>query len=220
MRIFDSFSIKKIMNYIFIRHAESEGNVNPNLYHTISDPDIDITKNGENQCINCVESIVNLLDVENINSKNINLYYSPYLRTTRTKDIIVNQLGYDFIFPTQKMSPLLIERAYGNLRNLIKTEKNIEKYFNFYYKPDMGESFIECYQRSVIFDNMIKSNHHRNDTIMLVGHGDQIRCHLMHLLGWSIEGLNRCKTIKNCGIVLVSDGKLSKHTPLNNRVKN
>lgn len=188
----------------------------------MNDHEIDICEKHIHQAEAAADKIVELYDGMISPSKEWYLYHSPFLRTRRTKDIILKELAHDYIFPNVKENPLLMERSWGNLRNIIETEKEVDKYFDFFYQPsNAGESFAQCYQRCVTFDNMLKNQVGEDDNVIIVGHGEQIKCYLMHLLGWTLEEFNNYKNPENCEVILVMDNKiLSPKTPLRKRIKN
>jgi broad specificity phosphatase PhoE len=201
------------MNYFFIRHITSLGNLDPSIYHTIDDHEIDISSDHYHQAEEAVNKIVDLYN--NIpNNKEFSIYYSPFLRTIKTKDIIVEKISLHGIFPKQYSNPLLVERKWGTLRHSIKMEKHTNKLFNFFYQPLDGESYLQCYQRIVTFDNMLKLKHKENDNIIIVAHGESIKCYLMYLLEWSLDQFNGFRSPDNCQVILVKDGILSAQTPL------
>lgn len=199
------------MNYFFVRHIRSLANISPSLYFTHNDHEIDICEKHTHQAEHAVEKIVDLYEsIPRRTLGNWYLYHSPFLRTRRTKDFILKELGYHGIFPTVRENPLLCERSWGNLRDIVNTGGNVDDCFHFFYQPlNGGESFAQCYQRCVTFDNMLINQVDENDNVIIVGHGEQIKCYLMHLLGWTLEEFDGYKNPDNCEVILVKDGKLS-----------
>jgi len=206
------------MNYFFVRHQKSKGNLDPSLYHIMNDHEIDLCHEHDHQSENAADKIVDLADLHGVRDRLFHLYHSPFLRTRKTKNLILKELAYDYIFPTVNENPLLGERRWGDLRNIIEREDNTDKYFDFYYQPLDGESFMDCYHRCVTFDNMLKHQVSNKDNVIIIGHGEQIRCYLMHLLGWTLEEFNEHKNPENCEVIMVKDGVLE--TSLRKRIKN
>lgn len=206
------------MNYLFIRHQKSLANITPSLYRTMDDHDIDICNKHNHETEKAVEVMVDLW----LNThRTPHIYHSPFLRAKNTKDIIISELAHHYIFPKVYENPLLVERSWRNLRDIIETEKNIDKYFNFFYKPINGESFQDCYQRCVTFDNMLRLKILGcDDTVIIVGHGEQIKCYFMHLLGWTVGDFHSYKNPKNSEVFLIHDNVLSEKTPLRKIIKN
>lgn len=203
------------MNYLFIRHQKSLANISPSLYRTMDDHDIDICEKHNHETEKAVETMIELALHEKITP---HIFYSPFLRAKNTKDIIVSELAHHYIFPKVHESPLLVERSWTNLRDIIETEKNVDKYFNFFFKPINGESFQDCYQRCVTFDNMLKLSIPKDDTVVIVGHGEQIKCYLMYILGWTVDQFNSYKNPRNSEVFFVHDNILSKKTPIRKHI--
>lgn len=203
------------MNYLFVRNQKSLANISPSLYRTMDDHDIDICEKHNHETEKAVE---NMIDLYLRNQKTVHIVHSPFLRAKKTKNIIVSELSHHYIFPIVQENPLLVERSWTNLRDIIETEKNVDKYFNFFFKPINGESFQDCYQRCVTFDNMLRLKIPDNGTVIIIGHGEQIKCYLMHLLGWTVEEFYSYKNPKNSEVFLVHDNILSKSTPLSKRI--
>ena len=208
------------MNYFFIRHIRSLGNITPSLYFTHNDHEIDICEDHIHQAAHAAEKVVDLYESLIQPAGNWYLYHSPFLRTRRTKDFILKELEHHYMFPIVRENPLLSERSWGNLKNLVDIAKDTDEFFHFFYQPDNGgESFAQCYQRCVTFDNMLKNKVGEDDNVIIVGHGEHIKCYLMHLLGWTLEEFDSYKNPENCEVILVKDGKLSSQTPLKIRIK-
>lgn len=215
------------MKLYLVRHAESEGNINKAKYFEKLDCDISITLKGQAQAVKSGDRIMDLNDhIVHKNdpdypypSKNppyrFDMFYSPYKRARQTADIIHGQItnfeGYHI--ENYREMPLLIERNWGSLRDIVEAGKKTEDHFNFYYRPDGGESFLDTYQRVVLFDMWLNSNTKCENNIV-VAHGEFNKLYLMYLLGWSVKEFEKYKTPKNGEVFLIEDGKLSSLTPL------
>jgi broad specificity phosphatase PhoE len=143
------------------------------------------------------------------------LFYTPFLRGRDTKDILKKQLGHHKIDHEQECA-LLHERQWGSLRDTISSDEfDADKHFNFFFRPENGgESFCDCYHRMATFFQMVQLNHKDTDVIV-VAHGEAIRCGLMYLLGWTVEQFDNFRNPQNCELLIVEDGVLL--TPLRNR---
>jgi len=205
------------MRLYLVRHAESEGNINKAKYFEKLDCDIEITEKGKGQAIQAGERIMDLND--HLVSKNdpdymyptknppyrFNMVYSPYTRAKQTANIIHGRItsfeGYhieNFI-----EMPLLVERHWGSLRDIVESGKKTEDHFNFFYRPTGGESFMDTYQRVVLFDMWLKANTKYENNIV-VAHGEFNKLYLMYLLGWSVEEFNKWKSPKNCEVFVIN----------------
>lgn len=215
------------MRIYLTRHAESEGNVNKAKYFEKLDCDIEITLRGESQAIKAANNIMDLNDhfVHKNDpdymypSKNppytFNLFCSSYKRSKQTANIIHDTItsfeGYqirDF-----KETPLLREREWGSLRDIVESNKEDDSHFNFFYRPTGGESFADCFNRVALFHQWLLLNTTQENNIV-VAHGEFNKLYLMYLLGWSIEEFDKYKNPKNCEVFVVDYYKLSSMTPV------
>jgi 2,3-bisphosphoglycerate-dependent phosphoglycerate mutase len=210
------------MKIYLVRHGESMGNINPQEYFKKLDCDIELTGKGNAQAAKSGHNILDLADypntIKDYPSKepiHFNMYFSSYKRAVQTANIVHGVItGYEgYTVNEYRECPLLHERDWGSLRDIVESGKKNNGHFNFFYKPLGGESFSECYQRVVLFDMWLKSTTKYEHNI-IVAHGEFNKLYLMHLLGWSVEEFEKWANPKNGEIFLVEDGKLSKFTPL------
>jgi broad specificity phosphatase PhoE len=201
-----------MQNLFLVRHGQSVGNIDKSKYFTTLDCDIELTKVGEEQCVEAGSKILSLFDFKNVND--IHVYHSPYLRAIQTKNIIVDVVSSKIDSKIHQIcSPILRERHWGGLRDIVQMGQKTESHFNFFYKPPAdGESFADCYQRCVLFDMMLKSSDVEN--AIVVSHGEWIRLYMMYFLNWSPEQFNLYKNPKNCDVYHIKNGKLSEETKL------
>jgi broad specificity phosphatase PhoE len=214
------------MKIYLVRHFESIGNVNPTEYFRKSDWDIELSEIGKHQSIATANKIMDLVDYPNTlrqypwtESNYLNMYYSSYKRAIQSANLIHGRLtsfeGYKI--NEFKESPLLVERAWGSLRDIVESGAKNNSHFNFFYRPLNGESFADAYQRVVLFDAWLKSTSKYEHNIV-VAHGEFNKLYLMHLLGWTVEEFEKWNTPKNGEVFLIDDGKLSTFTPLTEKV--
>jgi broad specificity phosphatase PhoE len=219
------------MRYYLVRHGQSEGNINRAVYFEKMDCDVELTEQGKADAVKAGDRIMDLND--HFVRKNdpdylyptknppyrFNMVCSPYLRAKQTANIIHGRItsfdGY-YIDNFQEM-PLLVERNWGSLRDIVEAGNKTEDHFNFFYRPTDGESFLDTYQRVAIFDMWLMANSKWENNI-IVAHGEFNKVYLMYLLGWGVEEFNKWKTPRN-GEVYVIDrydvyNSLSSLTPL------
>ena len=194
------------MELFLIRHAESQGNVDPDTYRRMPDCDVPLTKLGKKQAKECGQIL--LKDYINPASRRIwtfstddpvvDIEYSPYRRAKDTCDLIFDNIGIGYKF---KENVLLREREWGELREHVESENfDPKKHFNFFYRPDNGESFADLYTRVVTYFNTIRDRED-NRIKVIVAHGEWIKLALMYLDGVSVEDFtNNYYKIKNCEI--------------------
>lgn len=183
------------MNLYLVRHGESLGNVDSSAYHQMLDCDVPLTEKGALQSLNVASKL---------NSKfqtyaSVEVYHSPYLRAKDTAFRIFDNLK---MRKEKYESPLLVERDWADLRNIIDS-KNFDRktHFNFFYRPLNGESFLDCYKRVIMFFDYLRQNSKTNH-VVIVSHGEWIALALMYLDKMTVENFseNRPK-IKNCSII-------------------
>lgn len=220
------------MNIILLRHAQSEGNVNNEVYNQILDSQIPLTEKGEQDAQNIAKNLLDSLNIVNgythyaseENDWTVSnqwfpmIFTSPYLRAKQTASILKTGLmSQNIIEPEFKECPLLKERDWANLRHSYKNAKTKlekDKLFDFFYRPISGESFSDCYQRAILFHQTLKERAKYSDNIIVVSHGEFLKCYMMYLLNWTIEDFNKYKNPQNCEFFVIFDGKLSSKTPL------
>jgi broad specificity phosphatase PhoE len=126
----------KPQRIILIRHGESEGNINKDIYDTKPDYALELTQNGVLQAEQAGKVIASLVGEEGIA-----FYVSPMWRTRMTFENIVLSLNKENI--SYKEDPRLREQEWGHLRSNEETERIMierDNYGTFYYRFLHGES--------------------------------------------------------------------------------
>jgi len=179
------------MEITFIRHAQSMGNVNHSIYYEMMDCDVPLSQKGINDARKLNIGFAHQFK---------KIYYSPFLRCIQTKNLIFKESS----ITNQTENPLLIERQWGGLRDIIETKDfDAEKHFNFFYRPPNGESFFDVYQRVIMFFDQLKKNHDEFDKICLITHGEWIRVALMYLDNTTVEDFHKNHIkVKNLDIIV------------------
>ena len=212
------------MKIYLVRHGESRGNKDASEYFEKLDCEIELTDKGKADAISAGDKIMNILDTFNKNKMYLeleplcrfNLYHSSYKRAKQTANIIHGRiLGYqNYQINKFEESPILREREWGGLRDIVEMGKKTEEHFNFYYRPHNGESFADCYQRVMIFHQHLLTTS-KYDHNIVVAHGEFNKLYVMYLLGWSVEEFNKWKTPRNGEVYLIdTETGLSSLTPL------
>lgn len=170
------------MKLYFVRHGESLGNVNPQTYYDYHDHEIPLTDIGRSQAVNVGKRISELVE-----DRPFRIMHSPFRRATDTADIIDRQCILSGKYAQTSESPLIYERSWGNLRDIVDQHMTDEHtHFNFFYRPTNGESFADVYQRVVLFFQELRQDPCK-DEVVIVSHGEWIRIALMYLRGYSIK---------------------------------
>lgn len=214
------------MKRIFlVRHGVSEGNVNPSVYFEKFDCDIELTTQGYADAIKAANTIMDLSDKVSgvdpayrdldVNITRFEVFHSPYLRACQTSNQIVSSILDNKRFSVEEIheNPLLREREWGGLRDIVTHGMKTESHFNFYYRPNGGESFGDCYQRAATFYQwFLNTSQYENNII--VAHGEFNKLLLMHILEWQVKDFEKWKTPRNGEVYLLNGKELSSLTPL------
>jgi broad specificity phosphatase PhoE len=163
---------------------------------------IPITEEGKKQAENAGK---NLSDIDIVH-----MISSPYVRARETATIIKKQIKT--IYFSYQESPLIIERAWGNLRDEVeqfKTREERNHLFDFYRRPTGGESFADVYQRAFVFLEYLKNNFkydrsdpwNKENNIIIVSHGEFLKVLLMIIDGNTVEEFDGLRNPKNCEII-------------------
>lgn len=214
------------MKIYLVRHGQSKGNIDKSEYFKNLDCDIEITDKGKADAVNAGDKIMDIIEyttkLENPSGEPrcyFNLYHSSYKRAYQTANILYGRItGYqnyqiNKIFET----PLIREREWGNLRDIVEMGNKTEAHFNFYYRPAGGESFCDCYQRAVLFhQHLLNTSKYEHNIV--VAHGEFNKLYLMYLLGWSVKDFEKYKNPRNGEVFLIdTETGLSALTPLTNK---
>ena len=185
---------------ILLRHGESNGNVNKQVYANIPDYAVDLTPDGRKQARAAGQQIRALLEP----GTSIQYYVSPYWRTRRTYEEARAQLSR---FPSQVYEdPRLREQEWsGDFRAKLEDYEEVENrrdsYGHFYFRLRGGESCADVYDRVSDFLNTMhrdfeKTNFPRN--VIVVTHGMSMRVFLMRWYHLSVEQFERMANPVNC----------------------
>ncbi len=197
------------MRIILVRHGESLGNANKQVYFEQHDSTIPLTDKGKADAIKGADNIHTLMG-----SGSYELFHSTYKRATQTANILHDRLldSGDHTIHKVTPSPLCREREWGSLRDIIEQNLKAEEHFNFYYRPIGGESFADVYQRAAIFHQFLL-NTSKSENNIIVAHGEFNKVYLMHLMGWDTEEFEKHANPHNGEVWIVEDGKLNEFTP-------
>ena len=211
------------MKIYLVRHGQSRGNIDKSEYFKHLDCDIELTDKGK---VDAIEAGDKIMDIVNYYAKSevppkeprcyFNLYHSSYKRAYQTANIIHGRITDNQNYQIDKISetPLIREREWGNLRDIVAMGSKTEDHFNFYYRPVGGESFADCYQRVVLFhQHLLNTSKYENNIV--VAHGEFNKLYVMYLLGWSVKDFEKYKSPKNGEVFLIDTATgLSGLTPL------
>jgi broad specificity phosphatase PhoE len=188
------------MNFLMIRHGESEGNVDPVFYTQKDDHDIALTPKGQQQAVEMLPSLI-----EEMGFQQHIAYYSPFRRAKETWGVCKQSKTFGQYLSWFEENPLLVERNWGDLRKSVLHKTHTKQDFAFFNRPVQGESFFDLYQRVQLFINVCrtKAEQYECPNFVLFTHGEWMKVCRMIELGMSIEQFQKFakKTkIPNCGI--------------------
>lgn len=176
-----------------VRHSESLGNVDRTVYTKMNDCDVPLTENGAIQSKTAGKILSDL-------GLYWSIWHSPYRRAVQTKDYLVQEIGTKNIGDSN-MNVLLRERHWGKLQHIVDSGLKTEDHFNFFYKPEGGESFADLYQRVVLFDTILPSFPKNGGTSnLIVSHGEFLKVYIMYKCGWDLREFEKWKTPRNAQV--------------------
>ncbi len=191
---------------VLVRHGQSVGNVNKEIYKEIPDYALQLSEEGKAQAVEAGRRFREL-----IGDESFKCYVSPFWRTRQT------YLGMMTAFPShQKTSkefyedPRLREQEWaGALREdgyMEDIESERDSFGHFYYRFDRGESCADVFDRISSFLDTLHRDFEKTDfprNCLIVTHGMTLRVFLMRFFHLSVEEFERLRNPKNCQMVVL-----------------
>lgn len=196
---------------LLIRHGESEGNVNKEIYAAKPDYQLNLTDKG---IIQAQEAGVKLKEI--IGDERVQFYVSPLWRTRETFQNIIKTIPrerFDYI-----EDPRLREQEWGHMRTIEESNRiNDERdsYGTFYYRVPNGESGADVYDRASTFFETLHRDFNKidfPDNCVLVTHGMAIRLFLMKWFHLTVEQFEVIRNPKNCEIFILEKNLKNKYS--------
>lgn len=196
------------MRLIFIRHGESEANVDRDITSKVPDHCLHLTEKGRQQALDAGRRLKSLLGDETVQ-----FIVSPYVRTRETFNGIKHAWGDTPV--KMKTDVRIREQEFGNYDqwNMKALHKEKKAFGPFYFRFPDGESPADCYDRASSFlETMYRSwQDNADDNHVVVGHGMMILMLLMRLMRYSIAQWEAFDSLSNCELVVLErppdDGK-------------
>lgn len=197
-----------------VRHGQSQGNADKNIYKTVPDYAVLLTEKGHQQAEDIGKEIARIIGPEEA----IQFYVSPFWRTRQTFLHIAEQFSTEQVHYYEDLR--LREQEWGqemtNNRGIKwDEEKAREMYGHTYYRFSDGESCADAYDRSSdIMDTMFRSFEKPNfpPNVIVVSHGMKIRCFIMRWFHCSPEEFESWANPKNCHYLLLELGGNDKYS--------
>jgi len=184
---------------ILVRHGESCGNADHNLYREKADNQINLTDRGRAQAIEAGKKIKELIG----DNARVQLFVSPFNRTLQTADLL--RCAFNDHVAHTSIETNIREQEFGNLQDDQHTTYRLEqrKVGRFWYRFPTGESGADVYSRVKLwFNELIRINRRpgmeKVDTIVAVTHGLTMRLVLMQMFGWSPNTFHTVWNAGNC----------------------
>eukprot|EP00667_Euglena_gracilis_P005953 EG_transcript_5998 len=194
---------------ILLRHGESIGNLDKDVYETVPDNRLWLSDQGHDQALEAGAKIKQL-----IGGASVGIFVSPFLRTQQTCAIILSKLD-----PKQVMwvrqDPRLREQEWGNFqitRDSSKILQERDSVGRFYYRFPTGESGADVYDRvSSFFVSLFRQFDgpaRPPENIVIVSHGLMMRFFCMRYFRWAVDTFDTVWNPDNCELwVLVKDDR-------------
>jgi len=183
---------------ILIRHGESEGNIDHDLFRTKPDNAMHLTRQGFLQAEAAGRSLKEL-----IGDTSVRFFVSPYVRTRETLNGIVKSWG-GLEHVKWSEDPRLREQDFGNFQDpevMRKCRADRNKFGRFYYRFPDGESGADVYDRvSSFLESLWRywALHDEYSNYVLVTHGLTIQVFLMRWFKADVDEFHRHKNFSNC----------------------
>ncbi len=170
------------MKIYFVRHAQSNANVDLNILKHQTNMAVELSTVGILQATETGEYLANYLD----SSANIKIWNSPYGRTRQTSKLIKSQLDANHIKYASAESIYLVERQFGLVDDVVDYHQiykhesrhySLHKSHNhdFFARPPLGESPFDMCLRLDTFLKTVLISEPQFDTHIIVSHGAAIR---------------------------------------------
>lgn len=192
---------------ILLRHAESEGNMDQNIYSHQPDHTVSLTATGKEHALQMGVKLHSLLAEKGP----VKAFFmsSPYNRTLQTTDRLLQAFRDDEVVGVRQAVQLR-EQDFGNFQDptKIKADLNERQLFGrFWFRFPGGESGADVYDRLTIFEDHLTrdmmNGRFSGTTLILVTHGLTLRIFLMRWFHWTVDEFLQVYNPSNCSPVIV-----------------
>ena len=199
--------MSKPLNILLVRHGQSHGNINKEIYKSIPDYALELTEQGQQQALEAGKKIWCYFADQNggyIDTDPVQFYISPFWRTRQTYQLIKRSFSKSYMYE----DPRLREQEWnGKLPTdgyRHEDEAERDSYGHFYYRFDGGESCGDVFDRVSDFMNTLHRDFERDKypkNVIIVTHGMTMRVFLMRWLHLKVEEFEQLANPKNCEFI-------------------
>lgn len=197
---------------ILVRHGQSEGNVDKNIYLEKPDYAVHLTELGRRQAHDAGKALKNLIG----DHEKVKFYTSPFWRARETTAEIIKWFHPSQLHPIYE-DPRLREQEWGHKSGRafqMEYERERDEYGHFYWRFPEGESCADVYDRVSDFLNTLFRDFQKNDfpeNAILVNHGMTMRLFLMRWFHYTVEDFEKIRNPKNCEYFVLERNKDDKY---------
>lgn len=215
-------------NTIFlIRHGQSEGNADKQVYKNVPDYAVKLTEMGKVQSKIAGNELLTMINT----CEKTAVYYSPFFRTIETLNNIAKSFpsGY-FDKRWVREEPRLREQEWSCRLSPNGFDFTQERerfcYGHFYYRFDGGESCADVYDRVSDFMDTLHRDFQKKDypqNVLMVTHGMTLRLFIMRWFHKTVHEFEQWENPKNCEIFILRKNDADKYdllTPFGKTKKN
>jgi len=194
-----------IEDLILIRHGESEGNVDQQVYIDTLDPYVKLTEKGMEEARASAKELA-----VNMQGKTWVVFFSPYERAAHTWRIIEEELKEAGIKYSAYEEPLVREHEWGLIPNNVEEINACKALYNgkakFWYRFPNGESLADVDQRIFMFFSELFHEKHKNT--LIVTHGNAIKVMTRRLMALSTNDIGDLGYLENAGYITLNGTSL------------
>lgn len=197
---------------ILVRHGQSEGNVNKNIYKEKPDYSVHLTELGRRQAHDVGKNLKELIG----NVDRVKFYTSPFWRARETTAEIKKWFDPSQCEPVYEDARLR-EQEWGHKSGRafqMEYEREREEYGHFYWRFPNGESCADVYDRvsdflNTLFRDFNKINFPEN--AIIVNHGMTMRLFLMRWFHYTVEQFEKIRNPRNCEYFILEQNEKGKY---------
>lgn len=186
----------KPRNIFIVRHGQSEGNINKDIYKTKPDYTLELTKLGRQQAFEAGKKINDIICTGETSA----FYVSPFYRTRQTafhmrKSLRTHTDIEDVRLREQEWG----QHISGAYNEDYETQR--DEYGHFYWRFPNGESCADVYDRVSDFLNTLHRDFEKKffpRNVVLVTHGMTMRVLIMRWFHMTVEEFELLANPSNC----------------------